>query len=70
MTVREQEVLEYIIKFKQTNGYSPTAQEIMQGVNTKSKNYVDVALNHLVDEGYITLKPKSPRTIRVLKFIS
>lgn len=70
MTAREQEILEFITKFKQTNGYSPTTKEIMDGVNTKSKNHIDICLNHLADEGYITMKPKSPRTIVVKKFIS
>ena len=69
MTNREQDILEYIIEFKKVNGYSPTAKEIMEGVNTKSVNYVSHALDHLMDEGYISMKPRSPRTIVVKKFI-
>ena len=28
LTIRETELLEYIIKFKQTNGFSPTVREM------------------------------------------
>lgn len=70
MTVREKEVLQYIIKFKLVNGYAPTISEIMEGVNTNSRNFIDLCLCHLEREGYITMKPKSPRTIVVKKFIS
>ena len=70
MTEREKEVLTYITKLKQVNGYSPTITEIMQGINTNSRNFVDLCLCHLERERYITMKPKSPRTIVVKKFIS
>lgn len=68
MTVRQKEVLEYIIEFKKTNGYSPTVKEIMRGVNTNSVNYVTETLNRLRDEKYITFKDKAPRTINVIRF--
>ena len=70
MTVREKEILQFIIDFKRTNGYSPTTKEIMIGVNTRSRNFVEMAVGRLADEGYITIKPRSPRTIVVKKFIS
>ena len=70
MTEREKEVLRYIIQFKQTNGYSPTVREIANGINTSSIPHVSAMLDDLSTEGYISFKPKSPRTIRVLKFIS
>lgn len=68
MTVRQKEVLEYIIEFKKTNGYSPSVKEIMYGVNTNSVNYVTEALNRLRDEQYITFKDKASRTINVIQF--
>ena len=68
ITEREKEVLDYIIKFKQVNGYSPTNREIARGINTKSLYHVNTMLEHLKDKGYINYKAKSPRTIKVLKF--
>lgn len=69
ITEREREVLEYIIKFKSVNGYSPNIREIARGINTKSLNHVQYMLDDLKDKGYITFKPKSSRTINVLKFL-
>ena len=36
LTPRETELLDYIIKFKEVNGFSPTNAEMMVGINTKS----------------------------------
>lgn len=69
MTIREQEVLEYIINFKKVNGFSPTIREIARGINTKSTTHVKEMIDHLSDLGYISIKQKSPRTIVVKKFI-
>lgn len=69
LTEREKETLKYIIEFKKTNGYSPTVREIAKGINTKSTTHVRSMLAHLKDLEYITEKPKSPRTINVIKFI-
>ena len=61
LTLRETELLEYIIKFKQTNGFSPTVREMAKGINTM--------MYSLQDKGYISLKEKRPRTIVIKKFI-
>lgn len=68
MTEREKDVMAYIIRFKEVNGYSPTVQEIANGINTKSTTHVREMLADLKDKHFITYKEKSPRTIRVLKF--
>lgn len=70
LTAREKDVLQYIITFKQVNGYSPTVREIAKGINTNSLEHVNSMLQSLYDKGYLTYKQKSPRTIKVLKFIS
>ena len=66
----EKTVLQFIIQFKQVNGFSPTVREIAQGINTKNIKYVHEILGRLEDNGYIKSKEKSPRTIVVKKFIS
>ena len=68
LTEREKEVLDYIIEFKKVNGYSPSIREISRGINTKSIYHVNRMLEHLKEYGYITFKPKSSRTIKVIKF--
>ena len=70
LTPRETDVLKYIIQFKQTNGYSPTAREIAKGVNTSSLQHINSILNNLSEKGYLTFKEKKPRTIKVIKFIA
>ena len=69
MTVREKEVLEYIIEFKKVNGFSPTFREIAKGINTKSITHIKDMIDSLSDKGYLSVKEKSPRTIVVKKFI-
>lgn len=68
MKHREKIILDYIIKFKQVNQYSPSIKEIMFGINSRSYSYVVEGLENLRDQGYITYKDRSPRTIKVLKF--
>ena len=70
LTEREKDVLRYITRFKEVNGYSPNVREIAAGINTHSLNHVQTMLEQLKDKGYISYKPKSSRTINVIKFIS
>ena len=59
LTIRESELLEYIIKFKQTNGFSPTIREMAKRINTKSLNHINTMIYSLQDKGYISLKEKN-----------
>ena len=68
MSPRQQDVLQFIIKFKQTNGYSPTIREIAKGINTSSINHVYSMIDDLQDKGYIRFTHGKQRTIVVLKF--
>lgn len=63
----EEQVLDYIIRYKCIMSYSPTEKEIGEGVNSKSKHHVHYALEALAEKGYIEMKPKQPRTIKILK---
>ena len=68
MRPRQKDVLEFIIKFKQVNGYSPTIREIARGINTNSINHVHTILSELQEMGYIRFVHGKQRTIVVLKF--
>ena len=69
LTNKQREVLEYITRFKEVNGYSPSVREIASGTYTGTTP-IHTIMEELKDKGYITYKPKQSRTIRVIKFIS
>lgn len=68
MRARQEDVLKYIIKFKEVNGFSPTVREIAKGLNTKSIYHVQTMIEELQDMGYIKYQHGKQRTIVVLKF--
>lgn len=68
MTATEESLYQFIIRFKEVNGFSPSYREMSNGLNTKSFSHIRTMLEHLEDEGYISMKQGKARTIRVLKF--
>lgn len=69
LTNKQKVLLDYVVRFKEVNGYSPSVREIAKGTYTGVAR-VHTILEELMDKGYITFKEKQPRTIRVLKFVS
>lgn len=70
LTPRQNDLLDFIIKFKQVNGYSPTTREMRLGINTKSKSHIEQMLDTLEDENYIKIKRRKGATnvIKICKF--
>lgn len=70
LTPRQQDLLQFIISFKQTNGYSPTCKEMRAGINTKSKSHIEQMLDTLEDKNYIKIKHRKgmPSIIKICKF--
>lgn len=68
LTKKEKEVLEYIIEFKRTNGFSPTQSEIAKACYT-SRSYVRTVIDRLQDKGYVRVGTHKARTIVVKKFL-
>lgn len=70
LTPRQNDLLDFIIKFKQVNGYSPTTREMRLGINTKSKSHIEQMLDTLEDENYIKIKHRKGATnvIKICKF--
>ena len=70
LTPRQNDLLNFIIKFKQTNGYSPTTKEMRKGINTKSKSHIEIMLDTLEDKNYIKIKHRRGMTsvIKICKF--
>ena len=69
LTEREREIYDYIVKFKKTNGFSPSWNEITQGCYV-GKTTVQKALLRLSDLGYIKYNEKKYRSIVVLVFLN
>ena len=59
----QQRILEYIEKYMETNGYSPSVREIGQAVGLKSTSTVHGHLNRLEKKGLLHREAMKPRTI-------
>lgn len=72
LSPRTVELFDYICKFKQVNGYSPTVREMCAGINTKSRSHVQEMLDNLEDLGYLKIihRKSTTNVIKVKKFIS
>lgn len=66
LTPRQQEVLDFIIKFKEERGYSPSFREIANGLNIKSTRGAADHIAVLEKKGYITRDAGVMRSIRVI----
>ena len=66
LTLREREILNYIIDFKTVNGFAPTISEISAGLIT-SRSFVRSALYNLQDKGFIRYNQDKRRSIVVLR---
>lgn len=62
---KRQEILNAIISFIQSNGYSPTIRELCEITGIKSTATVHHHIQIMIDDGLITSKDYEPRTISV-----
>ena len=72
ITKREKELLLFIIKFQQVNGFTPTVREMSKGLCMGSRSTIISMLNHLEERGYIEFKKRKerqPYIIKVCKFL-
>lgn len=63
----QQRILDYIEKYIEVNGYSPSVREIGQAVDLKSTSTVHGHLNRLEKKGLLHREAMKPRTIDVSK---
>ena len=68
LTTREREILDYIIQFKNTNGFSPTISEISQNFFYPSRTFVRSVIYKLDCKGFIRYDEQKRRSIVVLRF--
>ena len=67
LTTRQKQILRYITKQIQTNGYSPSVREIGRAVGLSSTATVHCYLKKLEKLGYIRKENQKGRTLRILK---
>ena len=60
-------ILEFIHRYKQEHGVSPTLKEIQEQTNF-SRGSVQYNLNKLKEEGFVTWRKSKSRTIQILRF--
>ena len=67
LTTRQKQILRYITKQIQANGYAPSVREIGRAVGLSSTATVHCYLKKLEELGYIRKENQKGRTLRVLK---
>jgi len=67
MEERLQKILEFLTKFADSSGYSPSIREIGDEIDVKSTSLVDFYLDKLEERGDILREKHISRSIRVLK---
>ena len=65
ISVKQQEILEYIKETILSKGYPPAVREICEAVNLSSTSSVHSHLETLEKNGYIRRDPTKPRTIEI-----
>jgi repressor LexA len=59
--------MEFLTRFQDSHGYSPSIRQIGDSINVKSTSLVDYYLNQLQNLGYIEREDRISRSIRVLQ---
>ena len=66
LTKKQRRVMDYIGSFQELNGYSPSYEEIAEGLGYRSKGTVHKHLKHLVEKGVITKQWNRSRSIEIV----
>jgi repressor LexA len=66
LSVKQQQILEFIKKEVRDKGYPPSVREICEAIGLKSTSTVHGHLSRLEKKGYIRRDPTKPRAIEVL----
>ncbi len=67
LSERHRKIMEFLTKFQDANGYSPSIRQIGDSINVKSTSLVDYYLNQLLEMGYIERENRISRSIRVIQ---
>lgn len=64
--ISDNEIMVWLQRFIDKNGYSPSMREITEGLGYYSTSTVFARMSHLAENGYISWTPGKSRTIRIL----
>jgi repressor LexA len=64
---RHRKIMEFLIKFQEENGYSPSIREIGEYIGVTSTSLVDYYLRQLEDKEYIERDQHISRSIRIIR---
>lgn len=67
LSERHRKIMEFLTKFQDANGYSPSIRQIGDSISVKSTSLVDYYLNQLLEMGYIERENRISRSIRVVQ---
>lgn len=67
LSERHRKIMEFLTKFQEANGYSPSIRQIGDSINVKSTSLVDYYINQLQEMGYIEREDRISRSIRVVQ---
>ncbi|MBP8857927.1 MAG: hypothetical protein KBG60_09830, partial [Anaerolineaceae bacterium] len=67
---RHRKIMEFLMKFQDENGYSPSIREIGEHIGVASTSLVDYYLRQLEEREYIERDQHISRSIRVLRPIN
>ncbi len=70
LSERHRKIMEFLTKFQDANGYSPSIRQIGDSISVKSTSLVDYYLNQLLEMGYIERENRISRSIRVVQPVS
>ncbi len=65
-TKKQRELLDFIGRFIQEHGYSPSYREIMNGLSYTSVATVAVHVNNLISRGHLRKRDRSARSLEVV----
>lgn len=65
LTLRQQQILDYIRAYLELHGYAPSLRDIQQALDIGSTSVVDHHLRRLEALGHISRTPNTARAIRV-----
>ena len=66
MTKRQKQVLDFILKFWEEHGYSPSYEDIGKGLSIASKSNVHRLVYSLVNRGFLKNQPNKSRSLLVV----
>jgi len=67
LSERHRKIMEFLTKFQDSNGYSPSIRQIGDSIDVKSTSLVDYYLTQLQEMGFIEREDRISRSIRVIQ---